>query len=186
MNNILQMRTQQKSFIGSTDIPIRKSLCQLQPTQTSKLNTQFVFGWFMFERLFFVWVFAFGALTTSSFAQTTKFAPNGDTLTLALRVADWRVGGFMAGEVGIDLGKLQLPMDLNNASRLGLYENTNFGAASAMSVGVEGCLHVAPRLTTFARLGFAERNGYFSLLPPSNPAGYERLIATTHLCWTFP
>jgi hypothetical protein len=136
--------------------------------------------------LWIVIIFGCGVLTTTSFAQTIKIAPNGDTLTLSRRVGDWRVGGFIAGEIGTDLGSLQLPIDLNNASKLGLYESYGFGNASGVNVGVEGWLHIAPTLTASGKLGFTERGGAFSFFPPANTGisgtgAYENAVATTIL-----
>ena len=139
----------------------------------------------------FILLFGCGILTTTSFAQTIKIAPNGDTLTLSRRVADWRGGGFIAGEIGTDLGSLQLPIDLNNASKLGLYESYGFGNASGVNVGVEGWLHISPTLTASGKLGFTERGGAFSFLPnlnttvpspgASGAGAYENAVATTIL-----
>jgi hypothetical protein len=143
--------------------------------QTERRAQSALFGFIL------LWVFGCGILNTTSFAQTTKIASNGDTLTLSRRVADWRIGGYIAGEIGMDLGNLQLPIDINNASKLGLYESYGFGTATGVNVGMEGWLHISPVLTANGRLGFTERGGYFSFQPPVGSSVYERFVATTIL-----
>lgn len=125
--------------------------------------------------------------------QVQEITKSGDTLMLQKRVALWRLGIFMAGEFGGDIGGIFLPTNLNNPSIRALYEPNGIGASWGAGFGAIGRVNLAaivpsmPSAQDFALslgLGYMERNGLWTasiLANPQQGTNYEVFRAMTQV-----